>query len=109
MSKSIFKVNISPEEAYEIIKKTQDADLVHEEIHQLDDEKCIATLVFEKYFIRAGNRAALVVIFDNIKGHTEVRSVATGSSTGIFLNFDWGASDDFADSVKNILSKYIIK
>ncbi|MGI6703757.1 MAG: hypothetical protein ACOX42_07005 [Clostridia bacterium] len=31
-----------------------------------------------------------------LKGYSEVRSIATGSSQGVFFNFDWGAADDYA-------------
>lgn len=33
---------------------------------------------------------------------------STGSSEGLFLKFDWGASKDFAYSVKDIMEEYII-
>lgn len=109
MSKYNFKINISPKEAYELIKLDQNADLVHEEFIDLDNGKSIGTLIFEKYYIRAENRAALVVIIDNTKGYTDVRSISTGSSKGWFFNFDWGASDDFAYSVEKTLRSYIIE
>lgn len=109
MSKCVFKVIVSPLEALHIVKTQQDADLIHEEIHDLGDKKYIGTLVFEKYFMRVGNRAALVVTSDNLNGETEVRAIATGSSEGFFFKFDWGAADDFASSVKEILEDYIIK
>lgn len=109
MSKYNFKVNMSPKDAYELIKLEQNANLIHEEFIDVDSSKAVGTLVFEKYYIRAENRAALVVIIDNIKGYTDIRSVSTGSSKGWLFNFDWGASDDFAYSVKKILRSYIIK
>lgn len=107
MSKYAFNVSISPSEVIELIKKNQSADLVHEEINDLGDNRYIGTLVFEKYFFRAGNRAALVVIVDNLHNPTEVRAIATGSSQGLIFNFDWGAADDFAHSIKDILKQYI--
>lgn len=108
MSKYNFKVNLSPQETYELVKTHQRADLVHEEFIHLDSNQSIGTLIFEKYYIRSENRAALVVIIDNIKGYTDVRSISTGSSKGWLFNFDWGASDNFASSVKRILRSYII-
>ena len=109
MSILSFKVNIDPVEALELVKKNQDAELVHEEIHDLGEGKYIGTLVFEKYYFRSGNRAALVVIADNLQGETGVRSVATGSSQGLIFNFDWGAADDFASSVMSILREHIVE
>ncbi|HZK57683.1 MAG TPA: DUF6054 family protein [Clostridia bacterium] len=107
MSKYDFRIGISPEEALRLIKESQNADLVHEEFFDLGDGKCIGILVYEKYYFRASNRAALVVIVDNLEGYTGVRSISTGSSQGLFFNFDWGAADNFAESVKNILKDFI--
>ncbi|HLR20368.1 MAG TPA: DUF6054 family protein [Tissierellaceae bacterium] len=109
MSKYNFKVNINPKEAFELVKSYQNADLVHEEFINLENNRSIGTLIFEKYYIRAENRAALVVIIDNIKGDTDVRVISTGSSKGFIFNFDWGASEDFAYSVKKGLRPYIIE
>lgn len=112
MAKYAFKVSIGPRQAYDIVIERlpiRSASSVHEEFIDLGDNKAIGTLVFEKYYFRAKNRAALVVIIDNIKGYTDVRSISTGSSEGLVFNFDWGAADDFAYSVMNILEPYIIE
>jgi len=109
LSKFNFKLNINPVEAIKLIKENQAADLVHEELINLGDGKFIGTLIYEKYYFRASNRAALIVIMDNIKGKTEVRSISTGSSQGVFFNFDWGAADNFARSVERILSDFIVQ
>jgi len=50
-----------------------------------------------------------VVLADNLKGPTEVRSVSTGSSQSLLFNFDWGAADDFADSTRQILKDYLVQ
>lgn len=107
MSNYRFRVGINPKEALKLVSERTNADLVHEELHNLGDEKYIGILVFEKYYMRVSNRAALVVIIDNIKGYTDVRTISTGSSQGMFLNFDWGAADDFASSIESILKDYI--
>lgn len=49
----------------------------------------------------------MVVVADNLKGQTEVRVIATGSSRGLLLNIDWGAAEAFVDSVKRILEEHI--
>jgi hypothetical protein len=108
MSTYNFKVSISPIEGLDLVKQNEDADLVHEETHDLGNGRYIGTLIFEKYYMRVKNRVALVVIIDNIYGQTDVRSIATGSSDGMIFNFDWGAADSFANSVQDILSDYII-
>lgn len=108
MSKYVFNVSISPEEAYDLIKQEENAELIDEELIELKDGSYIGTLIFEKYYFRTSNRAALIVVVDNINGKTRVKSIATGSSQGLIFNFDWGAADNFAGSIKDILSKYIV-
>ncbi len=109
MSKREFNLNISPLEAMKVIKSHENADLVHEEILDIGNGIYVSTLVFEKYYFRVSNRVALIVIIDNTKETTNVRVISTGSSEGMFFNFDWGASKNFTSSVEEILSSYIIK
>lgn len=109
MGKYNFRVSISPTETLRLIKEGQDADLVHEETFDLGEGRFLGTLIYEKYYLRVSNRAALIVITDNLKGYTDVRSISTGSSQGMFFNFDWGAADDFAGSVESILKDFIVK
>ena len=109
MSKYDIKVTLTPSEALNMVKRFQNADLVHDEIHDLGEGKEIGTLVFEKYYMRVGNRVALVVISDNLKGYTGVRVVSTAGAEGFLFNFDWGASESFAESVRDVLSSYIVK
>ena len=108
MSKRSFNVSITPYRALGLVMNQQNADLVHEEYHPLGEGKEIGTQVYEKYYFRSKNRAALIVMIDNLRGVTNVRVVATGSSEGLIFNFDWGAADDFASSVESILEEYII-
>ncbi|XEC94399.1 DUF6054 family protein [Paenibacillus tarimensis] len=108
MSKNNFNISLKPPEALVLVKNGQDADLVHEEYNAVGD-KFIGIQVYEKYYFRSSNRAALIVIIDNIKGVTNVRIVSTGSSQGLIFNFDWGAADDFVSSVEEILGEYIIE
>jgi hypothetical protein len=109
MSKCEFRVTLTPREVMERVKNYGEGELVHEEFHQLVGGKEIGTLVFERYFFRVSSRVALVVITDNLSGTTEVRSVSTGSSQGLFMNFDWGASGDYAYSVREALEGYVIE
>lgn len=104
-----FHVDTSPEQALSMVRNDEDADLVHEEFHDLGEGKGIGTLVFEKYYFRTKNRAALVVTCENIHGPTRVRAVATGSSEGLIFNFDWGAAGDFVGSVGEILREYMVE
>lgn len=64
-------------------------------------------LVFEKYFYRARNRVSLTVTIDNFRdGDTRVHTCPAGGSQGVFLRFDWGASERFEDSVYYALRMY---
>lgn len=108
MSKDNFKVSLDALTTLETIKNGQDSELVHEEIVDVENGKMVATLIFEKYFIRAKNRAALVVILDNLENYTDLRVISTGSSQGMIFNFDWGAADSFVNSVRRSLEGYII-
>jgi len=108
MSKINFKVNLNPVEAMEIIKQHQASTLVHEEILDIGSGKVVATLIFEKYYMRTSNRAALIITLDNLEELTDLRVVSTGTSQGVFLNFDWGAGDNYVESVRKSLKDYIV-
>lgn len=103
-----FNVSITPRETFDILNEEVDAELVYKEIKNIDEGKEFAVLVFEKYYFRSENRAALTVIIDNFDGLTSVRSIAAGSSKGMIFNFDWGAADNFAESIRGKLEQYII-
>ena len=107
MSQNKFIVSLMPAQVMSKVKGERIATLVYEEFNDMGNEKYCGTLIYEKYFMRAHNRAALVVLVNNINGKTIVTSVATGSSQGLLFNFDWGAADSFAESVKRVLERYI--
>ncbi len=103
-----FDVSITPKNTFNILSNEIGAELVYEETKSFEKEKELVILVFEKYYFRAENRASLTIIADNIDGVTSVRVIAAGSSKGLIFNFDWGAADNFAESVRKILDQYII-
>ncbi|WP_315121779.1 DUF6054 family protein [uncultured Clostridium sp.] len=107
MDKYNFIVNLTPAEVMSKVKKEESADLIHEEFHDIGNDRYYGTLIFEKYFMRVSSRVALIVLVNNLNGKTKVTTVATGSSQGRFFSFDWGAADDFAYSVKIILNDFI--
>jgi hypothetical protein len=109
MSHISFNIDIGPLFALNMIRNNQEADLIYEESHEVGENKFIGTQIYEKYYFRTSNRAALIVMIDNLKGATNVRAVCTGSSDGLLFSFDWGAADDFVHSVKDILSKHVIE
>ena len=63
--------------------------------------------VYEKHYIRAGNRLTLTVVMDDLSGTTRVHCVGGGGGEGLFA-FDWGAADSFSGTVSQALAPYRI-
>lgn len=63
--------------------------------------------VYEKHYMRAGNRLTLTVVLDDLSGTTRVHCVGGGGGEGLFA-FDWGAADSFAGVVDRALAQYRI-
>jgi len=108
MSIYSFKVSKSPMAAFEHLKSNINYELVHEKIYHIDENMSSIIVIYEKYFMRNSSRASLVVTINNFNGVTEIESISSGSSQGMIFNFDWGAGDQFANSVKNLFESYIM-
>ncbi|WP_379152794.1 DUF6054 family protein [Paenibacillus sp. sgz5001063] len=106
-----FNVSLQPEEVLIMVKEGMpvSSELLYEEHNELGDGYSIGTMIYERYFFRSGNQAALVIIFDNLQGVTNVRLIAAGASKGIVMKLDWGAGQSFASSVEKLLSDYILE
>lgn len=104
-------VRLRPNETLAVIKEgmDQDSELLYEELHELGEGRMMGTLVYERYFFRSSNQAALVILVDNLQGVSNVRLIPAGSSKGAVWKFDWGAGKSFAFSVEQILADYILK
>ena len=63
--------------------------------------------VFERHYMRAGNRLTLTVTVDVYTGTTRVHSVGSGGGAGLF-RFDWGASKSFAAAPQEALAAYLV-
>ncbi len=63
--------------------------------------------VYEKHYLRAGNRLTLTVVIDDLSGKTRVHCVGGGGGEGLFA-FDWGAADSFSGTVAGALAPYRI-
>lgn len=68
-----------------------------------DGTHCLLS-VYEKHYLRAGNRLTL----DNFFGHTRVHMTGGGGASGV-IRFDWGAASSFNQSVVQALSPYMIQ
>lgn len=104
-----FNISLTPREAYNLLQDFESAELVYDDFKSPREGKYIAIMIFEKYYFRAENRASLTVIIDNFHDITSVTAIASGSSQGFIFNFDWGAADNFAESVRKFFRDYIIE
>lgn len=104
------RVSLSPLDAANIVQSAVLRSGVSSEcvdFYTAEDGKghCLATLVFEKYFMRKSSRASLTVIIHNLDGDTVAHAV--GSGGGQFLRFDWGASSSLENVVERALEPYL--
>lgn len=107
-----FTVNVSPKEAMDtienyVVKGSISGTLVDQHVRRIGEHE-VYVVILEKYYMRSSNRASLTVTIDNFEGKTKVHAVASGGSEGVFFRFDWGAGNNFANSVENALRPYII-
>ncbi|WP_186672318.1 DUF6054 family protein [Sporosarcina sp. BP05] len=112
MSVREFTVTISPAAAMNVIETfvvtgSISGTLVDRYVRRIGEHE-FHVVVLEKYYMRSSNRASLTVTIDNLEGQTKVHAVASGSSEGMFMRFDWGAGNNFANSVESALGSYIV-
>lgn len=108
MDKKEFYVSITPKQIVEHLKAVEITDIEHVEVHELPYGKQMCVMIFERYFFRTSNQATCTLIAQNFNEKTLVRLVATGTSQGLFLKLDWGASSSFVSSIAKSLSPFII-
>ncbi len=66
-----------------------------------------ALLVFEKYYMRASNRASLsVMIVEDTDGSVTIDAVGAGGGQGVVFSFSWGAEDSFVGVLQKILNRH---
>ncbi|KUP23058.1 DUF6054 family protein [Paenibacillus sp. DMB5] len=109
--KYTLNVKVNPDVAMALIKDGMGpgAELLHEELNDLGGGRMIGTLVYERYFLRSGNQAAMVIIADNLQGVCNIRLVSAGSSNSMIFKMDFGAGKSFASSVAKILADYTVE
>lgn len=109
MSSYRLSVSTTPENISSLLMKSGFADFIHEDIINIDSDRKVIILVFEKYFMRVEGKAGITIIIENTKGNTEVRIITAGVGKGMFFKFDWGASDSLISDVKSCMSQYILE
>ncbi len=104
-----FKVDMTLSEAVDYLVREVPYEMTYmKELNPKGEMKSFV-FIFEKYFLRMGNRAALTVVMHNFNGYTEIDSVAAGSSQSIFFRFDWGAGDEFASYIMKMFESHIVE
>jgi hypothetical protein len=79
-------------------------ELVDSSIRSVGGEKAIL-LVFEKYYMRASNRASLSIMLTHDGDTVYVDAIGAGGGQGALLKFSWGAEESFVSIVPNILNR----
>ena len=69
------------------------------------DRNSVCLLIYEKYYMRNSSRATLTVLISEKDGEVTVDAVASGAGSGSLFNFDWGAAEDFEDTVRRSLTR----
>ncbi|QRN85428.1 hypothetical protein JR334_10840 [Clostridia bacterium] len=70
-----------------------------------DEGNCSSMLlVFEKYFMRASNRASLSLMLNQIGDYVTADMIGSGGGQGPLFKFSWGAEDSFVSTAVTILS-----
>ena len=107
-----FKVSLSPREAADVAEQELEKSVSMVRL----DEYCLQTgegevvmRLFEKYYIRAGNRVTLTLLAHNVGGVTHVHLAAGGGGNGAIFRFDWGAGENFAELAEDALRQYMLE
>lgn len=105
------RVKLTPERAEElitgqIINGSISGELIDRYSVSNEHNHTLIVLVFEKYYMRNSSRASLTVTIENLESVTKVHAVGSGGGQGLFLKFDWGASNNFGEQVEKALLAY---
>ena len=69
----------------------------------------VYVMVFEKYYMRASNRASLTVVVSGKNGNVYVDAIGSGGGQGVIFKFSWGAEKSFIGDVEDILRRHGFK
>lgn len=67
----------------------------------------IAVRVYDKYFLRNGNRASLSLTVVGHNNYIFISAIGAGGGQGVFLNFSCGAEEDMVAVVKASVERMI--
>ena len=81
-------------------------NLVDESDYSCGDTK-IAVRVYDKYFMRNGNRASLSLTIVGNGMDIFISAIGAGGGKGVIFNFSLGAEDDMVEIVKESINQMI--
>jgi hypothetical protein len=87
-----------------IMQDAYSMNLVDQSDYQSGDVR-IAVRVYDKYFMRNGNRTSLSL---TIVGHDDdifVTAISSGGGQGIIFNTSWGAEEEMVATVQELIEK----
>ena len=65
----------------------------------------VSVLVFEKYFMRAGNYASLTLVLSGRDGDVGVDIIGAGGRQGL-ISVSWGTEESFVNSAREVLERH---
>ncbi|TKC14785.1 DUF6054 family protein [Robertmurraya kyonggiensis] len=80
--------------------------LVDESNYTLGDTK-IAVRVYDKYFMRNGNRASLSLTVVGSDSNIYISAIGAGGGSGVFINFSLGAENDMVAIVERSVEQLV--
>lgn len=88
----------------DINRKGISINLVDESNYTSGDTK-IAVRVYDKYFMRNGNRASLSLTVVGNGNNIFISAIGAGGGQGVFFNFSLGAEDNLVAIVEDSVEK----
>ncbi|MGO1479225.1 DUF6054 family protein [Senegalia sp. (in: firmicutes)] len=79
-------------------------NLVDESNYSFKDTN-VAVRVYDKYFMRNGNRASLSITIVGHENNIFISAIGAGGGQGIIFNFSLGAEDDMVYVVKESIER----
>ena len=79
-------------------------ELSDQTYHSFGDVQ-VSVMVFEKYFMRAGNYASLTVVLSGRDGNLGVDLIGAGGRQGL-ISISWGAEESFVASAEKVLRQH---
>lgn len=67
----------------------------------------IAVRVYDKYYMRNGNRASLSLTIVGRDNHIFISAIGAGGGQGILFNFSYGAENDMVSIVQRSVERMI--